>query len=139
MLTPKFFGQVKKGKLNLYDPARYLVHLSSLEGKPVEVIVRKVQNNRTLSQNSWYWGVILEIISDHTGETKEDLHEHFLSKFASRIDYLAGKEGEVEEIRVKERSHTMSTVRFTEYIESIRQWASEFLGLAIPDPGEVEI
>ena len=58
-MNPIFRGSVKKGKLILDDPARFAVHLSSLNDKRVEVMVRKEKRTRTLPQNRAYFGVVL--------------------------------------------------------------------------------
>jgi hypothetical protein len=51
MLSPILYGKVEKGKLILDYPEKFIVRLASLEGKRVEVVVRKETNTRTSQSN----------------------------------------------------------------------------------------
>ena len=130
MLTPKFYGQVKKGKLNLYDPARYLVHLSSLEGKQVELTLRTLRNKRTLSQNAYYWGVVVAILAEHFGYESDELHEALKLKFL--------KTHEDSPLPTVKSTAKLSIGEFCDYIDTVTRWAAQE-GIYIPQAGEVEI
>jgi predicted SPOUT superfamily RNA methylase MTH1 len=125
------FGKVEKGKLVLDYPEKFIVRLASLEGKRVEVIIRKETNTRTSNQNRYYFGIVLAVLSEHTGYEVEQMHDALKEKFASkRLD---------NGLMITERTSKMSTVRFTEYIDQIKRWASIEMGCYIPDAGEIEI
>ena len=131
MINPLFYGTINKGKLILETPQKYLVHLSGLEGKRVELILRKRKSKRSNQQNKAYWGIAIEILCDKTGYTKDQMHFALKEKFASRID-------PVTELRIVESTSKMDTVRFNKYYADIQQWATEFLnGCYIPDPNEI--
>jgi len=132
-MIPILTGKVHGGKLKLDNPQHYLVELSKLEGKRIELTIRKVRNTRSLSQNKYYWGVVVEILADHFGYTPEELHEELKRKFnpqPSRIDHDKTYGGSTAKL---------STVEFGKYIDSIITWASSEYGIVIPSPDEIEI
>jgi len=62
--VPVFNGSVTKGNLSV--EGRYYKYLLSLEGA-VEVIVRKPKKSRSNPENRYYWGVVVDLISEETG------------------------------------------------------------------------
>ena len=89
-MIPILYGQVKDGKLKLDVPQSYLVELSKFEGQRIELTIRKERHIRSLNQNKYYWGVIIEILSNNFGYDKEEMHEELKRKFnpkPSKIDY----------------------------------------------------
>ena len=131
MTAPVFVGQIEKGKLLLDAPAQYLVHLSTLEGRRVEVVVRRQRSQRSLRQNAAYWGIAIEILSEHLGYDKDECHHAMKAKFASRVDEKTG-------LLIIESTAKMDTKRFGRYYEDIQRWAIEFLNVYIPDPNECD-
>jgi hypothetical protein len=130
-MNPILYGKVEKGKLILDYPEKLAVHLSSLEGKRVEMIVRKETTIRSNQQNRYLWGIVYAIISDNTGYDTEQVHDAMKVKFASkRLD---------NGLVITERTSKMDTTRMTQYIDDIKRWAAEFLGVYIPDAGEVAL
>ena len=130
-MNPVLYGKVERGKLVLDYPEQLVVRLASLEGKRVEVIVRKETKTRTNQQNRYLFGVVYAIISDCTGYDPEQVHDAMKVKFASKhLD---------NGLVITERTSKMTTERMTQYIDDIKRWASEFLGCYIPDAGEVAL
>ena len=130
-MNPVLYGKVEKGKLVLDYPEQLVVRLASLEGKRVEVIVRKETKTRTSQQNRYLFGVVYAIISDCTGYDPEQVHDAMKVKFASKhLD---------NGLVITERTSKMTTERMTQYIDDIKRWAAEFLGCYIPDAGEVAL
>ena len=130
-MNPIHSGKVEKGKLILNNPNRYLVHLVRFEGKEVEIVLRKKENQRTLPQNRYYFKVIVEILMGETGYTKQQMHDALKEKFASYRDEKTG-------LLIIESTAKMKTKRFIQYCDDIKQWAAEFFGCYIPDPNEVD-
>lgn len=120
-----FPGIVQQGKVKLDQAPAFREYLHTLEGKRVEVSLEKQVRRRSLNQNAYYW-VILEMISKETGQDAAELHTAFKMKFSKHIT-LRG-------LVIPQSSRTKDTSEFTEYIEQIRAWASEFLNMSIPDP-----
>jgi hypothetical protein len=110
---------------------RYLVYLSGLEGKRVEVCVRKQRSQRSLKQNAAYWGIAIEILSNHLGYDENECHHAMKIKFASRVDEKTG-------LTIIQSTAKMDTQQFIKYYEAIQRWAIEFLNVYIPDPNECD-
>jgi len=126
-----FTGVITKGKEVFDNPERYAVHKSKLEGQRFELVLRKETHRRTDQQNRYMWGIVYEIISDHTGYDPEQVHDAMKVMFASQhLD---------NGLTITERTSKMDTVRFTKYIEDIKRWAAEFLGCYIPEANEVQV
>lgn len=129
-MTLHFPGTIKDCKLFLDKPDQLKQHLQTFPtGKRVEVTVEKVTHKRSNQQNRWYWGCILKLISEHTGDTPEDLHEALKIHFAPK--HVVGN------IVIASSSRYLDTLEFGQYCEKVRQWAAEYLGINIPDPSEV--
>lgn len=122
-------GRVDKGQLHLNNKSRYLVQLSKLEGKEIELIIRQKKSQRSLDQNSYYWGVCIAILGDHCGYDPEEMHEALKFKFLRK-----GKEG----LETVTSTTDLNTKEFEDYLERIRRWASMELNCFIPQPNEVE-
>ena len=132
-MIPIFRGEVKGGKLKLDNPQSYLVELSKFEGKRIELTIRQERNVRSLNQNSYYWGVVIEILSDYFGYTPEELHEELKLKFnpqPSKLDYDKTLGGSTAKL---------STAEFTEYIERIIMWSSTEYQIIIPSADGIEL
>lgn len=82
------------------------------EDMPVSVSISK--KKRSLNQNAMYWKW-LEIISDYTGYTKDDLHDKF------RLKFLPKKTLEVDGrlYRLPTSTTDLNTKDFTEYLNKI--------------------
>lgn len=64
---------------------RALTIIKGLPLTPVqEVVIREYKKDRSLEQNALYWRW-LTVIGNELGETKEDLHERYKSKFLVHI------------------------------------------------------
>ena len=128
-MNPIFQGKINKGRLILETPDRFRVHLSRYEGQQVEFSLRKKKSQRSPEQNRAYFGIAVEILCEHTGFSREEMHEALKQKFASRIDEKTG-------LTIVESTASMDTVRFMRYYDDIQKWAAEFLNVYIPSPGE---
>jgi len=128
-MNPIFQGKINKGKLILETPDRFWAHLSRYEGQQVELSLRKKKNQRSPEQNRAYFGIAVEILCEHTGFGREEMHEALKQKFASRIDEKTG-------LTIVESTAGMDTARFMRYYDDIQKWAAEFLNVYIPSPGE---
>jgi len=143
-VTLTYTGRVKNGKIELPRNRFRDEVTKAFEGKPIEVLVRKKKKTRSLEQNRYYWGIVLNILAaqfrvwspDQKIDT-EIVHEWCKDRFLPMIQdwediYVETPEGKWESRRTTTR---MSTVQFMDYITLIQQWAAEY-GLDIPDPNE---
>lgn len=127
MNTLIFHGVIEKGKVRLDNPSNYLVHLSSLEGKRIELSLQKERNNRTLNQNAYYWGVVIPILAEHHGYEPDEMHTALKYKFL--------KKHEDTDLVTTGSTKKLSTVEFGEYLDRIIRWAAQE-GIVIPDAGD---
>ena len=91
---------------------------------------------RTTPENKYYWGVVIDLLSDELGYTPEEMHEILKIKFLCYKIHLKHKDGSVEEITYGKTTKDLTTKEFEEYLTKIRTWASADLGILIPLPNE---
>ena len=125
-------GTVIKGNVVLDDAAHYAGLARRLEGKEIELILRKLRRKRSLDQNSYLWGVVYAIFAEELGYEVEELH------LACRERFLRDRENEVAGLMKIGSTADLDTAQFTEYIEQVRRLAAE-MGCVIPDPMSVEV
>ena len=126
-----FRGTVEKCKVVLLDQGGYNLLVASLNGKDIEITLGKPSKQRSNQENRYYWGVVIKLISEHTGYTADEAHD------AMRLKFLRNNDGKL--ITLKSTTK-LSTVEFEAYMSSIRQFASEpidGLDFYIPEPGEI--
>ena len=131
----KHRGYIENNKLELYDKELFRSELYKLNGKKVFVIIDEERPKRSTEQNSYYWGVVLKILSDELGYTADELHELLLAKFYGTKELKA--KGFTLSVPNK-RSSKLNTKEFEEYLEKIRVFAQTDLNITIPLPNEVE-
>ena len=125
-MIPIFRAKVENGKLTGL-PVKYQSYLETLEGKWVEVKVQKERSQRSLNQNAYYWGVVIELLANTTGYTPDEMHEVCRYQFLKSVN----RDG----LEYVQSTATLSTVDFEHYLENIKQWAA-MLNIIIPDPNE---
>lgn len=91
-----------------------LTHLSG----EIELVIRRPSFDRSKDFNAYYWGVVLKLISEHTGEFPKDLHEKFKGMFGIGT------------------TTNLSSKSFADYVECICACAAE-LNIIIPPPERV--
>lgn len=132
----RFYGAVTDGRLVLDARQAFLEAVRGLDGKLVVLELRQ-SRSRSNQQNRYYWGAVLPIVQDGmkavgVSMSIEQVHELMKYKFL-QIEYVTN-DGEI--IQSIGSSKELSPPEFNEYIERIQQWASEYLGITIPDPNE---
>lgn len=92
------------------------------------VEIQKSKQVRSLPQNKYYWGVVVKVVSQHTGYTSEETHQELARMFLSYEN--SGK--------LFVRSTTkLNTLEFEKYAESCRDWAKKEMDVYIPLPNEI--
>ena len=125
-MNPIWKATITAGKLKIQHRDNFIDYISEYEGKVVEVIVRESKSIRSLNQNDLYWAM-LEIVSDHTGYTKDELHEEFRHKF------LSDKMKVIGEAFIYSRSTTsLKTDEMSRYLADIKFFCFHELGLTLP-------
>ena len=127
-MKPEFTGIVKQGKVRLDRPEAYLVHISKLEGYRVVQTLEKERNLRSLSQNRYYWGVVIEILAEEFGYEREEMHEALKMKFLRKHDDT--------KLPTVGSTARMNTAQFSDYIDRVMRWAATDYSIYIPEIGE---
>lgn len=138
------FAAVKGPKgLTFTNREAFRLVMSTLgDGEEVIVTVAKKQDKRSLAQNRALWGPIYDSLLDGIAESvgydkhdkagKEHMHEGLLMLFAGTVvDPVTKREV------AKERSSTMTSQRFSEFMEWIARYAADEHGVVITLPGEM--
>lgn len=113
-------------------------------GKDVIVTFARPKKTRSSEQNRYYWGVVVRMVCEgfqslgnpvnpDNAEDIELTHEYLKRRFLQPIQ-VADVNGEVHDL-----GHTttnLTTSQMMDYIAQVQQFASEFLNVIIPDPGE---
>lgn len=127
-----FAIEIKNGvsKMTPKEKTRYNLYVRGKRAGNYELILRKQRQykNRSLEQNAYYWGVVLKLISEHTGFETDELHEGFLGKFSCENNEIG--------LPIIHRSKEMSTSEFSDYVNTIRDWAAKEFQMYIPEPNE---
>jgi hypothetical protein len=122
-----FTAAVQGGRIAWDNPAAISRFTKLLEGKRVEVQMRKFRKKRSTGQNAWYWGVLIPILGDHLGMDADELHDALKFKFLRvRVD---------EELETVRSSASLTTEEYSRYMENCQRLAAEY-GCDVPFPNE---
>lgn len=127
-MIPKFSCTVKKGNLKIDDFFNFKLYLCKLEGKNLEIIVQRKFKKRTNPENSYYWAVVVKLLSDELGYTPDEMNEVLKNKFLSIHKEPYDTCGSFKKL---------PTVKFEEKMTEIREFASIELNIYIPLPNEI--
>lgn len=113
------------------NPKQFRSWLVANKDKKITLEGKRYNRNRSNHQNAYYWGVVLRILSEHTGHSSDELHEYCKSKFNPKHIEI---NGQIE--LIGKTTQEMSTIEFEDYLEKVRIWAATELGVSIPLPNE---
>lgn len=127
---------ISNGKLSITNRKRFDQDISSLKDGPYEILIRR-KNRRSNPQNNYYHGIVITEIRIRLTELghrieDEQVHELLKAKFLSVP--ISNESGEVEYIPGSTAG--LNKEEFSQYLEKVIEWAAEFLGIEIPEPGE---
>ncbi len=127
-------GRITGGALDV-DRERLKAAIASMGDGPVVLTVARQKSKRSIQANSYYFGVVVKLIADETGQDAESVHE-FLKRecHAQHVEMVNKATGEVYETWIGASTAVLNVGEFQAYVERCRAWAGQFLGLVIPDP-----
>jgi len=133
-------GHVTGGRI-VFDPANRKALdrlLLTLEGKDVDVVVRKHTKRRSLPQNAWWWSMAVPLIAAEVGYEPHDKDGHELVHYGLVAKCFGTTWNEKLKIDVPNvRSSKLSTEEFSKLMEwGVRYAATEY-GLDLPMPDEL--
>lgn len=114
--------------------ARFLAECAELADGPCEIVVKRRRSTRSEAANNYYWGGVIEALSQHTGYTPDEMHAICKAKFLPKKLAICDGNGEIQGEYVIGGSTTkLNVLEFGDYLAAIRAWALE-LGCHIDDP-----
>jgi len=125
----KFIAYFQNGKFQFTNPDK----LNSFLGRNPGILYINIEkesknnNNRTDKENRYYWGVVIDMISQYTGHTDDEVHEG--------LKYLFLCDRSQKLPKILSTKH-LSIYEFENYLSKVRQFASADLGIYIPMPNE---
>jgi hypothetical protein len=128
-------GYIRSGRLEIRRRRDMQSALKRMRDGEVFISIIPKRAARSQQQNRWYWGVVVELLSDHTGYTPDEIHEVLKAKFLPKRLSVSDGNGEIKgEFVIGGTTARLDKVAFGEFCESVRQWAADELGVVIPDP-----
>jgi len=127
----KHIAKVEKNKLHFADIQRLNMDVTRYNDKTVEVTIKEYKPKRSNQLNQYYWGVVVKIISDYTGYTKEETHELLKQTFLKKKVLIEDTWYDTTDSTTK-----LNNKEMLEFIEEVKQWAAQTLYVYIPDPHE---
>lgn len=104
------------------------------------IVKLEPRKKRSLSQNGFYWGIIIPIVKDALRDagydevkSAEDVHTILKSLFIKK-QIVNHKTGEV--LEVAGSTAELSTKEFMAFMDDIGKWCAEYLSIALPAPGQ---
>lgn len=128
--------RIEGGKLKRNN--RLIKHaIQEFEGKEIEIIFKRKYKQRSLQQNRFYFGVILEFFQqlflDAWGEikSKEEIHEilKFTCNYEEKINPVTG-----EIIRIAKSTTELTTSGWMDYELQLKQFAMDYFNAVLPEP-----
>ena len=125
MRAPIFRGKVEKGRIVLDNREGFQRHLASFEGKRVELVLRERTTEVSPEARGYYKKVVCGLISDHTGDTADEVHEILKKDVLYPQFHLAS-------------TKNMTSAAFREYVSAVLIYAAQTIGVPIPEPEKVD-
>ena len=144
--SPYFGGKIIDGAWYFTNRKQFDEWLMSQRDGEYQISVKRKYKPRTSGQNDeesnwngYYWGVIIEILHDEMGLTRQDCHEE-LKRMFNPVGYTVKLPDGTMGRRTKAGSTKhMSHQEFINYCAEIRRWAmhpDDGYNCYIPEPHE---
>lgn len=116
----------KDGRVSLDTDLDYL--FSTLRNGSYNLILKRVNEKRTINQNDlmWMW---FRCIENDTGTDKNDIYMYYCKKFLCKVIRVGEK---VE--KVYETSSMLNTEQMSDFMKKIQADAASELGITLPIP-----
>jgi hypothetical protein len=113
--------------------------IKNLEGKDIIITIEKKRKKRSNNQNAFYHGIVIPLmkqgfynsLGEHVGT--DEIHTFLKNRFLFKEIV---NEQNAEIIKMPQSTTELSTIQFEEYLDKIREFATEFLSIQIPLPND---
>lgn len=134
----KFHVRLEKGKVAWSGSREWVrLRLAELADGEYNIEFKKYVKQRSLSQNAYYWGVVVELVYQGLRDAgfddvrdREDAHEILKGMFFTKTLHSEKHDNLVQVCSTTK----FSTAEFAERMDDITRWAFEYLGITIPPP-----
>lgn len=135
------YGNIRSGRLHISYRDRFDEAVSTWPDCRIILTVKKIYNTRSNQQNAYLHGVIIPEVQRGLIEAGYSANEVTLDAVKDLLKYRFAKKEIVntttgETIELIQATHEMSTAEMTDFIEEVRRFSSEYLGVYIPSPNE---
>lgn len=132
-----FYTDIKNSRAQTNLAEKIKEALKEFEGRRIYVKIGVARKIRSLSENNYYWGVVIEYtrqgVEDLWGESVSKEQAHFI--LTSNCNFVEKiSEATDEHIKVPKPTHNLTTIEFETYIERCRKFCGEMFGIEIPPP-----
>lgn len=123
----KHYGKIKNLKIDFLDEQRFVEDLLKLEGKDIIFTLTENKDFRTNQQNKLWWKY-MQIIGDHVGYSKDEIHDICKLKFLKRERVEDG-------IKVEYLKSTAQLTKkeFKQLVDEVIIWAAKTFGISLPN------
>lgn len=134
----ELYGSIDQdGVFKLHNRRRFEEWCFSNKGKELVVKFERKARKRSLQQNNYYHGVVVQevrlgLLNIGYDLTPDGAHEFLKQHFNKQ--FIVNKDGVGMELAGS--TTEMTTTQMMEYVEKIAQWAAEYLGVTIPLPNQ---
>jgi hypothetical protein len=105
--------------------------LKTMAGEKVFMVLRKATRKRSVSQNAFWWAVVVPMFAERCGYMP---YEHDAVHDELMRVLVGLKEDSHPELKIRRSSTDLSTQEFNRLIEQAQIFAADKLGMVIPDP-----
>jgi hypothetical protein len=139
-----YTASIVNGQVKIVNRKGFDQDMANFEGQRIIMRIKKYVKSRSNKQNAYYHGCVIPYVTD--GLVNMGFERRLLS--AENVHWMMREKFLKEDIGVTEGEHAgefvtmvrsttdLSTTEFMDFIADIQQWASEFLGIYVPSPGE---
>lgn len=122
------------GRFLVDSPEAYKQAVQHMADGRYVVTITTEEAKRSNQANRYLWGPIYDAIHDHTGQSKDDIHDEMCARFTTRtINYTNPTTGEIVEMEVVTRTSGMKVSEFHKFVEQVKLFAQEFFGLTFDE------
>jgi hypothetical protein len=107
--------------------AAFLAYAKRFKGEEVVLTLHKRRAKRSSEQNRYWHGVVVALLAEHCGYTRDEMHEALKARFLGQEDLSRGL------IRIGSTAK-LTTLEFADLVDRVVLWAAEELGVVIPLP-----
>lgn len=132
-------GHVTAGKLVLRNRDGLAAAIACFPDGEVIMRIEHGKPLRSRKANNYYWSTVLPLLAKENEQTPEEVHdamcELFLPNEHRRVEFFNRLTGEALTVECdSRRSSKLTGGPFYDFVERVRLWGLEFLGVVTPDP-----